>query len=278
MASKATVALVVLLQHATRAADAQATPLSLETYPQLTDNAWLWALAERGSTAPAASGSAVPPVPSDFRCSLLLRSSEGGTNSSIAGPAFVAGSLAKVRMTGLYHVQLSGFENAQAANIILAPDRTTIIMDDPSLPAGAPPRCTLQRPSVLSTQMLAAASPGVDVGFVYVGTVLTRLYFRRLGTITNPGTVTWTFVDGFTSVPVAIIDQYPNGDQTWALYGDVVTGPVVGPVVPPSLVEPPVGIRCRPADASQNTTAQSLVGLYAETALAGVLSAARVSM
>jgi hypothetical protein len=149
---------VVLLQHATRAADAQATPLSLETYPQLTDNAWLWALAERGSTAPAASGSAVPPVPSDFRCSLLLRSSEGGTNSSIAGPAFVAGSLAKVRMTGLYHVQLSGFENAQAANIILAPDRTTIIMDDPSLPAGAPPRCTLQRPSVLSTQMLAAAT------------------------------------------------------------------------------------------------------------------------
>jgi hypothetical protein len=247
-------------------------PLSLEAFPELTDNSWLWALAERGS-APE-SGSEVPPVPSDFRCSLLLTASEGGTNSSIAGEAFVAGSLGKVRLSGLYHLKSPGIESTEAANIILAPDRTTVIMDDPALPAGAPPRCILQRPTALSTHMLSVANPGLDVGFVYVGTVLTRLYFRRLGTITNPGITTWTFVDGFTSVPVAIVDQYPNGDQTWALYGNVVTGPVVGPVVPPTLVEPPVGIRCRPAGASQNTTAQSL-GMYTETMLAGVLSSAR---
>ena len=219
---------LVLLQQASWLTCTTAKPLSLDEFPQLTDNAWLWAVAERD---PIPSDETVPPVPSDFRCSLLLTATEGGTNSSIAGQGYVAGSLGRVRMSGLYHVKTSGVENAEAANIILASDKTTIIMDDPALPSGAPPRCILQRPSATSTRALGAATPGLDVGFVYVEAVLTRLYFRRLGTITNPGITTWTFVDGFTSVPVAIIDQYPNGDQTWALYGNVVTGPVVGPVV-----------------------------------------------
>ena len=263
---------LVLLQHATLLTCTQATTtLSLEAFPQLMDNSWLQALAERD---PEPASDSIPPVPSDFRCSILLTASEGGTNSSIAGEAYVAGTLGKVRMSGLYHVKTAGFESAEAANIILAPDRTTIIMDDPALPSGAPPRCVLQRPSIFSSQVLGT-TPGLDVGFVYVGTVLTRLYFRRLGTITNPGTTTWTFVDAFTSVPVAIIDQYPNGDQTWALYGNVVTGPVVGPVVPPSLVEPPVGIRCRPADVSQNTTAPNLASAPTEIALAGLLTGTR---
>lgn len=217
-----------------------AAPLSLDDFPELMDLSSDW-WAEISARDPAPRGTSpargAPPIPADFLCTLLIHAWEGGVNASLAGDGFVAGSRGKVRLEGLYHMQAGRRSQTAATTMIIVGSTNTVIMDDPALPQGAAPRCRIYH-----TQPAETAGPGIDLGFVYMGTRLARIYFRRTATVT-----TWTFVDAYTSAPVSIVDRYSNGDQSWVLYGNVQPGPIVGPIVPESLVAPPAGIRCTAA-------------------------------
>jgi hypothetical protein len=214
-------------------AGASSSAPSIADFPQLLDRAWLNDLTIKSANGHTATDADVPPMPQDFKCTLLLLQSQGTTNTTLLGDAYVSGSQGTVRMGGLYHVESPGVDATVGANLILssATNTNTIITNDP---VSGDPTCTVVRQSKVSGATVAP--PGIPLGFVYLGTVLTRGSLSR-----EPGKTSLLFIDAFSSVPVAIVDLYDfNDDIQVGLYGNVVPG-----AVPPHLVSPPAGMECR---------------------------------
>ena len=204
---------------------------SIADYPQLLDRSWLSELVSAAEISGASDE--VPPMPHDFTATLLLLQSQGGTNTTLIGDAYVSGSQGSVRMGGLYHVEANGGESTVGVNIILnsATNTNTMILNDP---VSGNPKCYITRQNNVTET--AAAPPGIPLGFSYLNTVLVRGYLSR-----SPGKTSFLFIDAFSSVPVSIVDTFDQSDDIQVgLYGNVVGG-----AVPAHLVSPPEGMECR---------------------------------
>jgi hypothetical protein len=225
--------LCAVLLNAAVAGLSSSTP-SIADYPQLLDRSWLTKLASAAESGPAHTASdAVPPVPQDFTATLLLLQSQGGTNTTLIGDAYVSGSQGSVRMGGLYHVEANGGESTIGVNMILssATNTNTMILNDP---VSGNPKCIVTRQNDVNET--TAAPPGIPLGFSYLNTVLVRGYLSR-----SPGKTSFLFIDAFSSVPVSIVELFDMSDDIQVgLYGNVVGG-----AVPAHLVSPPEGMECQ---------------------------------